>query len=100
MRLLILLIQNDKTENLLGEEIPSHFVMRVQYLAFLQIHSLLNKNKEKSFKVSDIRNKLSPITNLIEIIKNEDINNIDIKELLIKEIKQCEISIKYLTDEK
>lgn len=47
---------------------------------------------KKSLDIPDIRNKLSPITNLISLLENGEI------EWALKEIKQCKISINYLAD--
>lgn len=43
--------------------------------------------------IADIRNKLSPISNLVALIENDAP-----KEYILKELEQVKISIKYLSD--
>ena len=43
--------------------------------------------------VADIRNKLSPIQNLVALIENDAP-----KEYILKQLEQVKISIKYLSD--
>lgn len=46
----------------------------------------------------DIRNKLSPIKNLIAMLENGLIKgNVEIHDLIIKEIEACKESIAYLS---
>lgn len=59
----------------------------------------LTPNKTKtSIPISDIRNKMNPITNLISMIENGLILNDKMKEIVLSEIEQCKISINYLTN--
>jgi hypothetical protein len=52
----------------------------------------------KVFGISDIRNKLSPIVNVIEMIENGLMEGtIDVHSLIFEEIKQVKKSIEYLT---
>ncbi len=56
------------------------------------------KEQEDSIKVSDIRNKLNPIVNLITMLENGLINaTVDVHSIVQSELKQCKISIEYLT---
>lgn len=59
---------------------------------FFTITIFYKEQKEKTLTIPDIRNKLSPIKNLIALIEN----NADI-EYIDKEIIQAKISIEYLT---
>lgn len=43
--------------------------------------------------IADIRNKLSPIQNLVALIENDTP-----KEYILKQLEQVKISIKYLSD--
>ena len=46
----------------------------------------------------DIRNKLSPITNLIAMLENGLVKgNVEMHDLVLKEIEQCKKSIAYLS---
>lgn len=46
----------------------------------------------------DIRNKLSPITNLIAMLENGLAKgNVEMHDLVLKEIEQCKKSIAYLS---
>jgi hypothetical protein len=46
----------------------------------------------------DIRNKLSPIKNLIAILENGLVKgNVEMHDLVLKEIEQCKKSIAYLS---
>lgn len=54
--------------------------------------------KEASIPVADIRNKLTPMSNLITMLENGLINaDIETHKLVQQEIKQCKISIEYLS---
>lgn len=46
----------------------------------------------------DIRNKLTPITNLIIMLENGLVNgNIEMHDLVLREIEQCKKNIAYLS---
>jgi len=64
-------------------------------------YSQFLKEQEDSIKVSDIRNKLNPITNLITMLENGLIKaTVDVHSIIQSELKQCKISIEYLTKQK
>jgi flagellar biosynthesis/type III secretory pathway protein FliH len=47
----------------------------------------------------DIRNKLSPIKNLIAMFENGLVEgNVDVRELVLREIENCKISVEYLSN--
>lgn len=56
----------------------------------------------KKFDISDIRNKLNPVVNLVAMIENGLVKGkIEIHDLVLQEIEQVKNSVKYLTtDEK
>jgi hypothetical protein len=59
------------------------------------INDYFNK---KSFSIPDIRNKLTPISNLITMMENGLVKgNVEMYDLVLKEIEQCKISIDYLS---
>lgn len=60
----------------------------------------MEDNKENTLLVSDIRNKLSPLKNLVALVERGIANNnLDgMSEHLEKQIKQCKISIQYLSN--
>jgi hypothetical protein len=49
---------------------------------------------------ADIRNKLTPIKNLLSLLTLADVFDLEEKpyKLLLKEIEQCEVSLKYLSE--
>ena len=59
-----------------------------------------NNSLEKTLLLSDIRNKLSPLKNLVALVERGIVNNNldDMSEHLEKQIKQCKISIEYLSN--
>jgi hypothetical protein len=70
----------------------------------------MNKNTKPSkalvktavmLSLPDIRNKLSPITNLIAMLESSQFmyhDNPEIHKLMEEEIKQCKVSIAYLSN--
>ena len=71
-----------------------------KYITYLE-----NKNQalqllqpDVMLSLRDIRNKLSPITNLITILENGLVKgNVEMHDLVLKEIEQCKKSIAYLS---
>jgi hypothetical protein len=58
-----------------------------------------DNNSEVTLPLSDIRNKLSPLKNLVALVERGITNNnLDkMGEHIEKQIKQCKISIEYLS---
>lgn len=55
----------------------------------------------KKFEISDIRNKLNPVVNLIAMIENGLVKGqIEVHDLVLQEIEQVKKSVKYLTEDK
>lgn len=64
-----------------------------------QCEEYIGRANERCIPVSDIRNKLGPIKNLIRLIENQLVDvYVPGKDLIYKEIEQCKENIKYLTD--
>ncbi len=59
---------------------------------------LQHYSEKDAMMLPDIRNKLSPLKNLISMIENGLVKgNVEIYDLVLKEIEQCKKSIEYLS---
>ena len=76
---------------------------RTQYIKMIELITKTISDEGNDFlSIPDIRNKLGPISNLLAIVDNEKLlffENVETKNLIVSEIKNCKTSIKYLSNE-